>query len=29
MDGFKYDEKFGLDNMVDINFDQVFKLPTI
>ncbi len=29
MDGFEYDKKFSLDDMVDMDFDQVFKLLTI
>jgi len=27
--GFKSDEKLGLDDMIDINFDKGFKLSTV
>jgi len=29
MDGFKDDEKFNLDDIVDINFDKSLKLSTV
>ncbi len=29
IDGFKNDEEFGLDNIVDINFDKSFKLSIV
>jgi len=29
VDGLEYDEEFGFDDVVDIDFNQIFKLPII